>query len=464
MNECTIILLGATGDLAKRKLIPAIYKLIENNKLTKFALVGAAFSEVSRDEMLDAAKPFIPEINGTVWQRLRDRSYYQQLNFGNAQDYQKLKVLVEQAEEQHGLPGNRLCYLAAAAHFFCSITKQLGTRGILVRDQEGSAIWHRIVYEKPFGTDLQSAKAINKCIEHCVNESQVFRIDHYLTKELVSNIALVRFTNIIFEPLWNNKYIDNVQIRIDELIGLEGRGRYYDQYGVLKDVVQNHALQLLALIAMESPSQLSGDAIRDKKAELLKHVSCDAGLTGQYTGYHHEQDVAKDSQTPTYALLRMLVDTPRWKGVPFYVETGKRLERKETVISIQFKDIMCPLVEGRECPSNALIMHIAPEASFGLELNVKPVGLQRGVVPVKMDFSHAKRFGPKTPEAYETLLESVMVGDQTISVRFDEIEQAWRILVAIEKMGLPLYRYEQGSDGPTEAQKFLQNYNVRWQS
>lgn len=463
MNECTIIILGATGDLAKRKLIPAIYKLIEDNKLTKFAVVGAALSDATRDDMLAAAQEFIPELNQEIWQRLRECSYYQSLNFDNADDYQKLKVLVEDVERQHGLPGNRLVYLAAAAHFFCAITRQLGDSGIVVRDQKDDPVWHRIVYEKPFGTDLASAQAINKCIDHCVNESQVFRIDHYLTKELVSNIALVRFTNIIFEPLWNSNYIDNVQIRIDESIGLEGRGRYYDHYGVLKDVVQNHALQLLALIAMESPSELSGDAIRDKKAELLKHVSCSAGLLGQYAGYQNEQDIPKDSQTPTYALLKMAVATKRWQGVPFYIQTGKRLERKETVIAIQFKDVVCPLINGKECPSNALIMHIAPEASFDLELNVKPVGLQPGVVPVKMDFSHAKTFGPKTPEAYEILLESVMAGDQTISVRFDEIEQAWRIIEAIEKMNLPMYPYEQGSAGPAEAQEFLEKQNVRWQ-
>ncbi len=463
MNECTILVLGATGDLAKRKLIPAIYKLLEDKKLTKFALVGAAFSDGNRDDMLDGAKEFMPEINEQIWQQLHQSSYYQQLDFGNAADYKKLKTLIEQCEQQHGLQGNRLVYLASAAHFFCPITRNLGQTGIILRNKKDEQPWHRIVYEKPFGVDLHSAQEINKCIATYLNESQVYRIDHYLTKELVSNISLIRFTNIIFEPLWNNKYIDNVQIRINESIGLEGRGRYYDKYGVLKDVVQNHALQLLALIGMEAPSDLAGEHIRDQKTKVLQKTSCDAGIFGQYTGYHREQDVDPDSQTPTYGLLRMAVDTPRWKGVPFYIETGKRLKRKDTVISIQFKDIMCPLVEGRDCPSNSLIMHIAPEPSFGLELNVKPVGLAPGVVPVIMDFSHAKTFGPKTPEAYETLLESVLAGDQAISVRFDEIEQSWRVVEQIEEMNLPLYKYAQGSAGPKEAEQFLQKYNVRWQ-
>lgn len=462
MNDCILLVMGATGDLAKRKLIPAIYKLIKDKKLGNFALIGAASSDVTPGKVLDGAREFIDDLDLKVWQQLVDRTYYQQLDFNDSNGYQKVKELVEHCEKKHGLSGNRLVYMAVAADFFCTITHNIGQAGIIVREKEGMSAWHRVVYEKPFGMDMASAKSINVCIAKFLNESQVFRIDHYLTKELVSNIALVRFTNIFFEPLWNARYVDSVQIRIDESIGLEGRGRYYDKFGVLKDVVQNHALQLLALIAMEGPEELTGEYIRDKKEQVLQKVRCDTGVLGQYEGYHHEPDVAPDSKTPTYALARFFVDTERWKGVPFYIESGKRLEAKETVIVIKFRDIVCPLVEERECPSNCLVIRVAPEASFSLDLNVKPIGLQPGVVPVKMTFSPKKEFGPKTPEAYEILLEAVFSGDQAISVRFDEIEESWRVIACIEDLHLPVYPYEQGSAGPKQALEFLKQNRVRW--
>lgn len=465
MNNCTLLVFGATGDLAKRKLIPAIYKLIEDKKLINFALVGAAFSPVTAHEMLEQAKEFIENFNQDIWQQLMDRSYYQHLDFNDAHGYANLKVLVERTERLHELSGSRLVYLATAADYFCPITHHLSVSGIIQRDQEeSSAVWHRVVYEKPFGINKQSALQINDCIARNLNEFQAFRIDHYLTKELVSNIALVRFTNIIFEPLWNAHHVECVQIRINEAIGLEGRGQYYDKYGVIKDVVQNHALQLLALIAMERPTELSGEYIRDQKEAVLERVQCDEGVLGQYEGYRLEKNVSDDSQTPTYALLRMFVNTKRWKGVPFYIETGKRLEKKETVITIKFKDIVCPLVKGSECPSNSLVIHVEPEASFALNLNVKPRDFANGVTPVKMKFSHSEEFGSKTPLAYEILLESILAGDQAISVRFDEIEQSWRIIESIETLHLPVHEYAQGSTGPKQAIEFLKQHHVRWQS
>lgn len=455
-------MLGATGDLAKRKLIPAIYKLLEDKKLSNFVLVGAASSDVTPAKMLDAAREFIDNFDQKLWQQLMDHTYYQSLDFNEPSGYAKLKQLVELSEKKHGLSGNRLVYLATPADFFCTITHSLGNAKIIVKDAPDAKVWHRVVYEKPFGKSMQSAQEINACIAKYLNERQVFRIDHYLTKELVSNIALVRFTNIIFEPLWNAKYVDSVQIRLCESLGLEGRGRYYDSYGVLKDVVQNHILQLLALIAMESPFELTGEYIRDKKEEVLQKVRCDTGVLGQYAGYKTENEVAPNSKTATFALLRMFVDTNRWKGVPFYIESGKRLQEKITIITIKFKDIVCPLIAGKECPSNCLVIRVEPEASFALDLNVKPRGRAPGVVPVKMKFSHIEEFGSKTPEAYEILLESIFNGDQAISVRFDEIEQSWRIIECVEALNLPVYEYEQGSTGPKEALAFLKQNNVRW--
>lgn len=464
MNDCIVLVFGATGDLAKRKLIPAIYKLLQDKKLQNFALIGAASSDVTSQDMLEAARKYVDDFDQSLWQQLADRTYYQQIDFNESAGYPKVKALVELSEKKHGLSGNRLVYLATPSDFFCSITHNIGQARIVVKEHKNAPQWHRVVYEKPFGKSMQSAKEINACIDQFLDESQVYRIDHYLTKELVSNIALVRFTNIIFEPLWNERYIDSVQIRINESLGLEGRGRYYDVYGVLKDVVQNHALQLLALIAMESPFELTGKYIRDRKEEVLQKVRCDTGILGQFKGYHDEQDVAPDSKTPTYALVRMFVDTNRWKGVPFYIESGKLLEKKETIITIKFKDIVCPLIAGKECPSNCLVIRVEPEASFSLDLNVKPRGLTPGVVPVKMKFSHIDEFGSKTPEAYEILLESIFNGDQAISVRFDEIEQSWRIIECLEALNLPVYEYAQGSNGPKEALAFLKQNQVRWQS
>ena len=461
MTECTFIIIGATGDLSKRMLLPAIYKLIADGKLEKFAIVGVALSESSSSEILERSKPFIKDIDETIWQRLLKHTVYQQLDVTNFEGFQTLKKVVEVIEQQFNLE-NRLVYCATAAHFFCDITENLGKSGILQRTKQ--APWNRIVYEKPFGYNLASARKINECIARYVDENQVFRIDHYLTKELVANIALLRFTNIIFEPLWNNVHIDQVYITLSETLGLEGRGRYYDKYGVLKDVIQNHALQLLALTAMEPPQQLTGDYIRGRKAEILKKIIPDDGILGQYEGYHKEKDIGPDSQTATFTLLRLFVDTPRWQGVPFYIKAGKRLDKKLTSITIKFREIYCPLEEGQDCPCNYLIMQIAPHPSFSLELNIKPLGIAQNVHPVKMDFSYLNSFGPKTPAAYEILLEQIIQGEQAISVRSDEIEYAWDSIDRIEAMKLPLYIYKQKSNGPKEIETFLKKYQTRWRS
>lgn len=462
MNECTFIIIGATGDLSKRMLLPAIYKLITDGKLKNFAIVGAALSVSSVHDMLDQAKRFVKDVDEDVWDRLVERSFYQQLDVTSYEGFQALKQRIESVEQKFNLSGNRLVYCATAAHVFCSITQNIGRSGILRRTT--SMPWNRIVYEKPFGDDEISAHHINQCIAQYFNEDQIFRIDHYLTKELVANIALLRFTNIIFEPLWNKTYIDHVEIALSETLGLEGRGRYYDHYGVLKDVVQNHALQLLALIAMESPQQLTGDYIRERKAEILKRVVFDDGILAQFENYHQEKDVAPSSLTPTFALLRLFVETPRWQGVPFYIKGGKQLDKKMTTITIKFKEVYCPLEEGQDCPCNYLVMQIAPHPSFSLELNIRPLGLAQHLEQVNMDFSYQNFFGPRTSAAYEILLEQIMQGEQAVSVRFDEIEYAWKIIEHIEKKKLPIYTYKQKSTGPDEVESFLKKYRTRLRS
>jgi glucose-6-phosphate 1-dehydrogenase len=320
------------------------------------------------------------------------------------------------------------------------------------------------VYEKPFGHDLKSAQTINECIKNNINETQVYRIDHYLTKEVVSNIAMIRFTNCVLEPLWSNRYIDQVQIVLSESGGIEGRGAFYDSAGALRDVVQNHMLEMLALICMESPEKLTGDYIRAERVKVLEKVRFIDGILGQYNGYLSEKSVNASSRTDTYASLKLAVDTPRWAGVPFYLKTGKRLDKKETIIHIKFKQVDCLLMRGCPTDSNWLTIQIAPEAIFLLTLNAKVVGSSDQVAPVGMEFCHSCVYGLQTPEAYEVLLEEVMRGEQSISVRFDEIEYAWNLTDTIIAKQLPVYQYEQGSTGPQEEKDFDDKHGMRWRS
>lgn len=466
MNDCSFIILGATGDLTRRKLIPALYKLLHDKKVSKFIVVGAARDAVDAGELIERAKPFVQNCDQKLWEVLKKNTYYHRLDFNTCQDFFTLQTFVKNLEEKNGLKGNRLVYLATPSSFFCTITESIGQSGLIQRATGPQAmvgdVWHRIVYEKPFGLDLSTAHETNVCIVNLFSEEQIYRIDHYLTKELVSNIVLVRFTNIFFEPLWNNRYIDHVQITLSETLGIEERGYYYDQYGVLKDVVQNHALQLLSLVGMELPDKLTAQSIRDQKAGVLKKVTITDGLLGQYSGYTQEAGVNSLSTTPTFACLRFLINTPRWQGIPFYVKAGKRLERKNSSIHIVFKRVECTIQESCTYESDWLHIQIEPDANFSLQLNTKRPGSTYEVMPVPLTFSKNYVFGAASPEAYEILLEQIMLGDQSVSVRFDEIEYAWSIIDATQRFKLPLYFYAQLSDGPQELKDFDHKYNIRW--
>jgi glucose-6-phosphate 1-dehydrogenase len=461
MNNITIILFGATGDLSKRKIIPALYRFIEHKKLDQFIIVGAAFDEVTADQMIDGAYPFVEHGNEEIWKILRRNSFYKKIDFTVADDYQELYAFVQECEfnTQKG-DFNRLFYIAAGSLFFCEITEQCTKVGLLQKCTAQDHLWHRIVYEKPFGHSLQSARAINACIARTLNETQVYRIDHYLTKEVVSNIAMIRFTNCVLEPLWSNRYIDQVQIVLSENGGIENRGMYYDATGAVRDVVQNHMLEMLALICMESPEKLTGDYIRAQRVKVLEKVRFIDGILGQYDGYLSEKHVNVDSRTDTFASLKIAVDTPRWQGVPFYLKTGKRLDKKETIIHIKFKQVDCLLLRGCPTDSNWLTLQIAPEAIFSLTLNAKVPGVSDQVMPVSMEFCHSCIYGLQTPEAYEVLLEEVMRGEQSISVRFDEIEYAWKLIDTILAQNLPLYQYAQGSMGPEEEKQFAAKHGI----
>ena len=464
MNECTIILLGATGDLAKRKLIPAIYTLVAEGRLKNFALIGCARSEISSDEMIEQAKPFISSIQSRAWERLKKHSFYQTLDVTKENGFSRLRSLIEEAEKKLKLPENRLAYCATSSEFFCLITKHLvGCEIIEAKQQEGEP-WNRVIYEKPFGYDLKSAHNINECIAQLLYEHQIYRIDHYLTKELVSNIALVRFTNCVFEPLWNNRFIDNVQIVLSEEICIEGRGKYYDKFGAVSDVMQNHMLELLALIAMETPKWLTGEFVRYERAKVLKDVCAVDGCLGQYKGYEKEKGVGPNSTTETFAMAYVRVNNPRWAGVPFYLKTGKCLDKKETVIYIKFKKVDCLLTKGCPLDSNYLTIRISPDAGFSLSLNVKAPHKLYEVIPVDMAFSHSCLYEERTAEAYEVLLEEVIRGEQSVSVRFDEIEYAWQVIDELRALNLPVYEYKVGSEGPKDCDIFEDKHGMRWRS
>jgi glucose-6-phosphate 1-dehydrogenase len=335
MNDCTIIIIGITGDLARRKLIPALYKLIVLGKLDSFVLIGAALQDTTIDNILEGAKQYIYMFEPAAWSLLCRSSYYIRVDALCASDFVLLRHTVDDLERTLNVSGNRIIYCSTPSDLFCPITKHAVQSGLLQR--AASQPWHRIVYEKPFGRDLQSAHAVNQCISHLLDEQQIYRIDHYLTEELVSNIAMVRFTNCIFEPLWNNHYISQVQIILNEKLCVGNRGAYYDAYGALKDMLQNHMLELLALIGMEAPKELVGEHIRQERAKVLKHVKVVDCLRAQYEGYRDEPHVNPQSDTETFAIAQLMIDNPRWAGVPFFLKTGKCLEKKDSAIYVEFK-------------------------------------------------------------------------------------------------------------------------------
>lgn len=464
-DECTFVIMGATGDLAKRKLIPAICKLMTDNKLCKFALVGVSFDATDAHAMLNQARPFIPHCNQASWNKLVASSHYLSMDFNDAASYHTLNALLLNIETSQGLFGNRVFYLATMPTHFATITKHLAQEGIVENKtkQHSHKGWSRVVYEKPFGHNLTSAKQINACIKKVFHDDQVFRIDHYLGKELIGNIATMRFTNRIFEPLWNNKHIESIQIIINETIGIEGRGAFYDTCGALKDIVQNHMLQILALIAMEAPEKLTSEAIRQAKENVLKKVNVAGAVLGQYDGYTQEQAVKEDSKTETFAAVKLTINNRRWKNVPFYLKTGKMLSNKDVSIHIRFKKVRCLL---DQCPSNPnhLVISLAPQQGFFLEFNMKESGTTNAVTPVKMELGQSTVTGPNTPEAYEILLADVINNDHVTFVGFDEIALSWKIIKEIIKLKPILYNYQPGTTGPKELCTLEPHKEIEWRA
>lgn len=466
MNKgITVIILGASGDLSKKKLFPALYMLLAQKRVHDMLVVGGAIEDTTSEAILAESKQYIAgAVHEAAWESLVKNTYYQRLDFSSAADFKALARLAEKEEKKRGFPGNRLVYCACAPTFFCQLTEQSAAAGLISKLDEKESVWQRMVYEKPFGHDLVSAHTMNTCIQKLLDEHQVYRIDHFLTKDLVSNLALIRFSNCIFEPLWNNRYIDNVQIILSEQDSVERRGLYYDKYGALRDVVQNHMLELLALIAMEAPEKLEGDFIRVRRARVLEQVRFVDGLLGQYEGYRNEGSVAPDSTTETFAELYLTVDNPRWAGVPFYLKTGKCLDKRETVIHIKFKQVDCLLTKNCPSESNYLTIRITPEESFMLTLNARKPGHSMEWIPMSLEYCHSCDYKQSMPTAHAALLDAVIHGEQSVSVRFDEIESCWKLIDAIRAKQLPLYTYAKGSVGPKEAQQFARKHGFRWRS
>jgi len=457
---CSIILFGATGDLTKKKLIPAIYNLVKNKRLDDFVVVGIARQQLTTKKFIALFKKYVKITDKKAWKRLEKNLQYYPLDFYDEKKYADLQNYLNDIDNKYNPCGNRLFYLATLPQHFSVITKNLAKHKIARQARN----WTRVVFEKPFGHDLASAKQINQDINKVFTEEQIYRIDHYLGKELVQNIAVMRFTNTILEPLWNENHIDHVQIILSEDFGIAGRGPYYDKYGAIKDVVQNHMLQMLCLTAMEAPVRFTAEYIRNEKVKVLQAIRTPLikdVVLGQYAGYRKEKGVKKNSTTETFAAIKLFIDNHRWKGIPFYLITGKHMKKRQALIYIQFEDAPCELFEEKcTLQPNHLVIMVQPDEGFYLTLNAKVPG-KMDIVPVKMDFCHACIFGPDTPEAYENLLLDVMKGDQSVFIRTDEIELSWKITDTITKKRLKVYPYRKGSY-PQQADRLIQKENRYW--
>ncbi len=455
METWTIIILGATGDLSRSRLLPTLYEISKHKKDLSFAFIGAAKDSIDITDLIYKSVKGDQQIIDTLCKR----SSYIQIDFTEPASFKRLAEQVAHVERELNLSGQRLVYLSIASQWYCTVTELLTKYGII-----GKTPFHRVVYEKPFGWDDQSAEEINDCLIKELTEEQIYRIDHYLTKSLVTSLFVTRFTNVFFEPVWNNQYIDQVHITLTEQERLDKRGTFYDQYGALKDVVQNHLLQLLSFVAMEKPPTFDPQTVSDYKSVVLRHTTITDGLLGQYESYKKVPGVAPDSQTETYALLKAEVSTPRWENVPFFIKTGKALATKSTEIHIVFKPQTEELIaQTGTLDTNRLIIRISPDSAIFLRLNAQKKQAPE-VVPISMEFCYRCTFGQEQPHSYETLFYEIMKGDKSATVTLDEIVYAWDVIAHIQNLALPLYSYKAGTSGPQEAYSFSKKYGILWDS
>jgi glucose-6-phosphate 1-dehydrogenase len=485
-----MVIFGATGDLTARKLFPAIYNLAKSNLLSReFAIVGVAREEKSTDEfrklMGEQLQTFATgEVDSDLRDWMLSRLYYIFGDFKDPKVYASLAQTLNEADKNHHTHGNYFFYLATSPVFFGGIVEQLGATG-LAAEKDGH--WRRIVFEKPFGNDLESAKALNQHLSKVLTENQIFRIDHYLGKETVQNILVFRFSNGIFEPIWNQNYVDHVQITVAETVGVENRASYFDNSGTLRDMVPNHLLQLLSLTSMEPPISFSSDSVHDEQSKILHAIQpisaedvLQHAVRGQYgegevnneaiPAYRSERGVPPDSKTETFVALKLLIDNWRWAGVPFYLRTGKRLAARHTEVAIQFK--RAPFVLFRDTPvndleANQLVIHIAPDEGISMRFGAKFPGPQMKIKPVDMNFDYASYFGSVPNTGYEVLLYDGIIGDQTLFQRADMVEAGWKVVdpildlwKALPPRNFPNYRA--GSSGPKEADDLINRDGRFW--
>jgi glucose-6-phosphate 1-dehydrogenase len=483
---CAVVIFGANGDLTRRKLIPALYRLAYDRRLpAHFAVIGNSRTAMSdqqfREKMRAAVAEFSEDtpLEPALWEEFAGHLYYYPGDVHDPACYQTLAQRLEQVEQQHQTQGNVLFYLSTQPSHYEPVIEQLGRTGL----HRGRG-WRRIVIEKPFGHDLESARRLNQCVHQVFSEPDVYRIDHYLGKETVQNILAFRFGNGIFEPLWNRQFIDHFQITAAESIGMEGRGASYQETGALRDMIQNHLLQVMATIAMEPPAVFQADAVRDERAKLLRSIrimkpeeAARYSVAGQYgparignelvPGFRQEPGVDPDSQTDTYSAVEFYVDNWRWAGVPFYIRTGKRLPKRITDIAIFFHDAphsLFGLDDGVQ--PNLLVVRIQPEEGISLRFLSKQPGGRMQLRPVSMDFNYGASFGMRAPSAYETLLVDALVGDSTLYTRQDMVEASWAAVQPIldyrahHRFDFP--NYEAGSWGPREADELLARSGRTW--
>lgn len=492
IDPCILVIFGATGDLTARKLIPALYNLTREGQLSpQFVCVGFARREKThdqfRDEMKQAINNFsrVKPIDENLWSHFKEQIFYHRSEFHEEAGYKSLYSFLAELDTKFGTKGNRVFYLSTQPSFFPLICEQLHRSSLIYDSHTVKDKWSRVIIEKPFGHDLTSAIALQKELLRFLDEKQIYRIDHYLGKETVQNLLVFRFANSIFESLWNNRYIDQVQITVAEEQGVGTRGHFWEEAGLLRDIVQNHMMQLLSLVAMEPPVNLSADAIRDEKVKVVQAIRPivsnfeQSVVRGQYgagyinaepvVGYRQEKDVSPTSNMETYAALRLFIDNWRWAGVPFYLRAGKRLPKRATEIAVIFKDAPGVLFQraGKSNDPNVLVIRIQPDEGTGLKINCKVPGPTTTIQPVKMDFRYGSYFGMAPPEAYERLICDCILGDSTLFAREDEVFNSWRLLTPIlehwaQSKETSFPNYQSGSWGPVAADEMIGKDKRKW--
>ncbi len=488
---CVLVIFGAAGDLTKRKLVPSLFHLKKSNLLPdNFAVVGVARAEMNDEEFRkrlgDDLHEFASgEVDQDTWRWLEERLYYLSGDFDDDQTYLRLKENLIKVDAERNTQGNYFFYLATAPDYFAPVVEKLGSVGLAAEEDNH---WRRFVIEKPFGRDVDSARKLNQALKQILNETQIYRIDHYLGKETVQNILVFRFGNGIFEPIWNRRYIDSVQITAGEKVGVEQRGGYYEKAGTLRDMVPNHLLQLVTLTAMEPPVSFKADAVRDEQTKILHAIQCPTpeeafrrSVRGQYDAgtidgqpvpaYRSEANVDPNSSVETFIALKLLIDNWRWADVPFYLRTGKRLAARDTEITIQFR--RAPFVLFRDTPvdrlsNNRLVLHIQPDEGITMRIGAKIPGPILKIGAVDLNFDYEDYFGNTPSTGYERLLHDCMMGDATLFQRADQVEAAWSVVAPVQtawNAGPPpaFPNYKAGTWGPKEADELLARDGREWE-